>query len=62
MKFQRGIRKPERVVSPFVRREWIEIPVSGKKDDLILSPFVRREWIEITELGIEVPAEKSLPS
>ena len=57
MKFQRGIRKPERVVSPFVRREWIEIPVSGKKDDLILSPFVRREWIEIPI--VPLPARRS---
>ena len=40
-----------------MRREWIEIPVSGKKDDLILSPFVRREWIEIPI--VPLPARRS---
>ena len=30
-----------------MRREWIEIAMSGKSDLPLLSPSMRREWIEM---------------
>ena len=50
-------------MSPFVRREWIEIfDCVGLPYRQIRSPFVRREWIEISlRLGRPVIGN-SLPS
>ena len=37
-------------MSPFVRREWIEMDSETCELCGNMSPFVRREWIEIFEL------------
>ena len=37
------------IVSPSIRREWIEIPSLVMEKQVGQSPSIRREWIEIWE-------------
>ena len=48
MKFHRQGGNCDLHLSPSMRREWIEMILSGFKIAMIMSPSMRREWIEIS--------------
>ena len=49
MKYKPFSLTTQRIPSPSMRREWIEMPQRVALPTRHLSPSMRREWIEISE-------------